>query len=236
MSALLLYHGSTSAVRHPCIERCRPHNDYGRGFYCTPTAEMAKEWACQKGTNGFVSCYELPLSGLTIVDLNKPEFTLLNWLEVLLDNRLVRLSTPTMQRGAQWLKANFAVDLSTADVVTGYRADDSYFGFARAFLRNEITFGQLSAAMRLGQLGTQYMMKSERAFAALRYIGCEPAEASIYWPLQVERENKARADFATMLEEAPRGSAAFSTESDTDSLYISDLMRLNWEDTYARLR
>lgn len=233
MDTLLLYHGSTSAVRRPCIERCRPHNDYGQGFYCTPNPEMAKEWACQKGTDGFVSRYELPLDGLALVDLNGPGFTILNWLEVLLENRLVRLGTPTMQRGAHWLKANFAVDLSAADIVTGYRADDSYFGFARAFLRNEITFGQLSTAMRLGQLGLQHMVKSPRAFAALRYTGCEPAEASRYWPLQVERESQARADFANMLAEPPASDFA---EPAIDNLYISDLMRMEKETIDGCLR
>lgn len=235
MDKLILYHGSTAAVPLPHIELCRPHNDYGRGFYCTPSLDMAKEWACQKGTDGFASSYELPLEGLAVLDLNSADFTLLHWLEVLLENRLMRLGTPTMQQGAQWLKAHFAVDLSHADVVSGYRADDSYFGFARAFLRNEITYGQLSCAMRLGELGVQHMIKSHRAFDALRYTGCVPASASVFWPLQSERESRARAAFADMLAEEKQAGAQTGSP-DSARLYISDLMRLEESDLHDCLR
>ena len=168
-----------------------------------------------------------------MVDLNQPPFTVLHWLEVLFANRLVRLSTPVMQRGARWLQANFKVDLSGADVVHGYRADDSYFGFARAFLRNEITLDELGSAMKLGDLGTQYMVKSPAAFAALRYVGCEPADASVYWPLQVEREDKARAAFAELV----AGPGAPKDETGPlGHFYLSDLMALGKEELNAGLR
>ena len=35
----------------------------------------------------------------------------------------------------------------------GYRADDSYFSFANAFLNNTISLEQLRKAMYLGKLG-----------------------------------------------------------------------------------
>lgn len=235
MGKLLLYHGSSQAVPQPDIGHCRPNNDYGRGFYCTDDRNMALEWACQTGHDGFASCYELKTEGLNILDLNGSDYTTLHWLEVLLANRLMRLSTPVMQRGARWLQENFSVDLTHADIVHGYRADDSYFGFARAFLRNEITLNQLQQAMKLGNLGTQYMMKSPRVFERLRYIGCEAASASIYWPRQTEREDAARWAFS----ETVRLSADIQATSDTDykcNRYINDLMTLDKETLHASLQ
>lgn len=232
MKALRLYHGSTAAVEHPCLERCRPNNDYGRGFYCTDGLAMAKEWACQRGRDGFASAYELPLEGLNVVDLNDASYGILHWLEVLFENRLVRLATPTMHRGARWLQAHFAVDLSQVDVVAGYRADDSYFGFARSFLRNEITLGQLKRAMVLGDLGMQYMVKSQRAFNALRFLGAEAADASLFWPRAAEREDRAQWAFQELLsEEPPR-----ETIDDPDSCFLSTLMTLEGNEIHDRLR
>lgn len=233
MEQLVLFHGSQQAVPRPSIEKCRPNNDYGRGFYCTADEKLACEWACQKGTDGFVNRYELPLEGLKVLDLNREPFTLLHWLEVLFTNRLVRLSTPTMQRGAHWLEERFPVDISDADVVHGYRADNSYFGFARAFLRNEITLSELGQAMHLGNLGSQYMVKSAAAFKALRYLGCEPADASIWWPLQAEREDRAREAFSDLLSisAVPRKAGDAMR-----NLYLNELMALNEEELYAGLR
>lgn len=232
MKSLLLYHGSSTAVRKPCIERCRPNNDYGQGFYCTESLAMAKEWACQRGRDGFANIYELPLGDFEVIDLNAPGYGILHWLEVLYENRLVRLATPTMVRGAQWLRENFFVDLQEADLVTGYRADDSYFGFARSFLRNEITLGQLRRAMTLGQLGTQYMVKSPRAFAALRFMGTEAADASQFWPLAAEREEQAQWAFQELLSEK----APAQTLDDPDTCFLSTLMTLTGGDIHDRIR
>lgn len=44
--ALTLYHGSTLIIEHPQFGKGNPFDDYGRGFYCTETLEVAKEWAC----------------------------------------------------------------------------------------------------------------------------------------------------------------------------------------------
>ena len=55
------------------------------------------------------------------------------------------------------------MDLEDYDLILGYRADDSYFSFARAFISNTISIAQLEKAMYLGELGTQYFIKSEKA-------------------------------------------------------------------------
>ena len=229
MATLRLYHGSDVVVRKPTLERCRSNNDYGQGFYCTRNSELAKEWACNQGRSGFSNAYDLEVEGLDIVDLNSDSFCLLHWLDLLFQNRLFRLSTPTMERGARWLHEHYAVDVQQADIIKGYRADDSYFGFARAFLRNEITLDQLRQAMRLGELGEQYMLKSAKAFGAGTFIECEPADASKYWTLRMARDDAARQAYSAIVAEG------LSDKYGNQHTYISSLMAMNEEERYARL-
>lgn len=58
MSTTQLLHGTDHIIEVPDINIGNPHNDYGRGFYCTRVDEMAKEWACKKNTDGFVNVYD----------------------------------------------------------------------------------------------------------------------------------------------------------------------------------
>ena len=46
---MILFHGSPVIVKEPSLEKGKPYNDYGRGFYCTEHVELAKEWACASG-------------------------------------------------------------------------------------------------------------------------------------------------------------------------------------------
>ena len=55
MSTMQLLHGTDHIIEVPDINIGNPHNDYGRGFYCTHVDEIAKEWACKKNTDGFVN-------------------------------------------------------------------------------------------------------------------------------------------------------------------------------------
>ena len=41
MSAIQLLHGTDHIIEVPDINIGNPHNDYGRGFYCTRVEEMA---------------------------------------------------------------------------------------------------------------------------------------------------------------------------------------------------
>lgn len=122
----------------------KSYNDYGKGFYCTEHLEIAKEWACTENTDGYANKYEIDTAELTILNLSSDEYTILHWLALLMKYRKFRVSTPVMKRGTDWLKELFLIDLTPCDVVVGYRADDSYFSFARAFMNNEISLKQLS--------------------------------------------------------------------------------------------
>ena len=62
---MLLYHGSTMAVRKPIVSRGRGKTDFGKGFYTTTSREQAEKWAQIKrdrmgdGAHAIVSVFEL---------------------------------------------------------------------------------------------------------------------------------------------------------------------------------
>lgn len=60
---------------------------------------------------------------------------------------------------------NLGVNVNAFDLITGYRADDSYFDYAESFLNNGISVEQLARAMRQGKLGEQIVLKSQFAFS-----------------------------------------------------------------------
>ena len=191
----ILYHGSQFVVEHPIFGFGKVHNDYGLGFYCTESCDMAKEWAVSEEHDGYANRYELDLNGLKILDLAKAPFNTLHWLSVLVENRIFDMDGDVIESASAYLHEHFAVDYASADVIIGYRADDNYFSFARGFLNGTLSYGQLCRAIRLGGLGLQYVLKSRRAFAALRPAGCEPALRSVCLKARRNREDAARREF-----------------------------------------
>ena len=225
MSKLILYHGSPEIIQTPLFEKGKSYNDYGKGFYCTEHLELAKEWACTENTDGYANKYEIDTVGLSVLNLSSEEYTILHWLALLMKYRKFRISTPIMKRGADWLKENFLLDLTPYDVVVGYRADDSYFSFARAFVNNEISLKQLSYAMHLGKLGEQFVLKSPAAFENIQFISYEIADNTEYYVKRKVRDNEARASFRADLE-----------RDDLNGLYMRDIIREGVQADDPRLR
>lgn len=54
-----LWHGSQKIIEVPQFGLEKVHNDYGQGFYCTESLDLAKEWACSRDVDGFANRYEL---------------------------------------------------------------------------------------------------------------------------------------------------------------------------------
>lgn len=187
-----LWHGSEVVVEHPSLDKCRQFNDYGCGFYCTPHEEMAMEWACRTESDGIANRYELDMDGLAVLDLESGEFSILNWLAILANNREFNVSTPLAREGLRYLLDNCLIDISPYDVIRGYRADDSYFSFARQFVSGMISLRQLQRIMRLGDLGIQYALMSECAFSTIRFCDWKQALGSEFYPKRFEREQNAR--------------------------------------------
>lgn len=220
-----LWHGSSQVVRKPEYGLGKENNDYGRGFYCTRNRELAKEWACAGLDDGYANRYALAADGLTFLDLSREPYTILNWLAMLVEHRRFQPNTPVAARGIAYLRETFLPDVANVDVIVGYRADDSYFSFARAFVNNAISLDQLSEAMRLGDLGKQTVLVSPRAFDALWFEGFEIAQASVYHVLRGERDAAAR--------EAYRRHRA---DDDIDGLFMRDIIREQVTNDDPRLR
>lgn len=188
---IIIFHGSVDAVGWPSLSKCREANDFGRCFYCTEDMELAKEWSCQRGKRGVVSGYTLKMDGLNIVNLNSEQYYTLNWIGTLLQHRQPNNLDDDSDYAREYLIQNFAVDLTRADVVVGYRADDSYFQYATDFLQNRISLDKLSEAMHLGKLGEQVAVRSERAFERLTFKRAYQT-AQKYIRLYMERDVRAR--------------------------------------------
>lgn len=225
MSKLVLYHGSPDIIEKPAFGKGKAYNDYGRGFYCTEHIELAKEWACSEGTDGYANKYELDTAGLSILNISSDDYTILNWLAILMLHRKGRLSAPIAKQGREYLIQNFLPDFQNYDAVIGYRADDSYFSFARAFVSNTISLKQLGSAMRLGKLGEQFVLKSPKAFEAIRFIDYTIADNTVYYAKRKARDDEARTAYMKELE-----------ANDINSIFMRDIIREEIKADDPRLR
>ena len=116
---ITLYHGSEQLVETPTFGFGKKHNDFGLGFYCTESEELAKEWAVSSLRNGFANRYSLDTEYLKILNLNSPDYTILNWIAVLVEHRLFSIKTPAAQRAKRYLIDNFSVNVNAYDLIIG---------------------------------------------------------------------------------------------------------------------
>lgn len=225
MEKITLYHGSEKIIENPIFGEGKTYNDYGQGFYCTEHLELAKEWACTNNEQGYANKYELELSDLKVLDLSDKKYTILNWIAILMENRVVNLTTPIQKQAREYLLNNFLPDYKNYDVIIGYRADDAYFLFARAFVSNEISLSQLGLAMRLGKLGLQYCLKSKKAFEQLKFQNFIVADNEVYYNKKKTRDDDARNEYLKELE-----------NSDLNGIYMRDIIKEGMKNGDKRLR
>ena len=87
-----LWHGSQKIVEVPQFGLGKVHNDYGQGFYCTESLDLAKEWACSGDADGFTNRYELDMADLKLLDLLSPHYSV-HWIALLVEHRSFRKDT-----------------------------------------------------------------------------------------------------------------------------------------------
>lgn len=223
---MIVYHGSDHIIETPLYNGSKRTNDYGYGFYTTENIELAMEWACSDNRDGFANIYELNTDGLEILNLNDPQYNILNWLAVLTKYRSYWQSGSVAEEAKNYLQKNFFVDPSEYDIVIGYRADDSYFSFAQDFVSGAISLRKLSEAMRLGKLGEQVVLKSEKSFLHIRFIDTEPAAAETYFEKKSVRDRDARRAYRLSRQK----------EENIHELYMLDIMREEIKNGDPRLR
>ena len=163
-----LYYGSETLFTSPTFGAGKVNNDYGLGFYMTASYDLARLWATKAKDGGYVLTFEFDIDGLNILELNDcGEENVLKWISILVKHRFDYSEKEKYQDRIDWLNRKFPIDMDHVDAVIGYRADDSYFHYSKAFVANELSFEVLTEAMRIGRLGLQYAAISKKAFERL---------------------------------------------------------------------
>ncbi len=210
---LTLFHGSENIIKAPQFGLGKEHNDFGLGFYCTKHQSLAKEWAVNSLRDGYCNEYSLNTEHLNILRLNTEEYSILNWIAILVQHRIFSLSNPVANRARKYLIENFGINVNAFDLIIGYRADDSYYDYADSFINNAITVQQLALAMQLGDLGEQYVIKSKFAFSQLEFKGYALSKKEDFYPIREQRNFTAAMHYLDIL------------ENEDDGLYIQDIIR-----------
>lgn len=193
MKKIILYHGTSEKVVIPTYGLGNDKHDYGRGLYLTDDPELAKEWAvCRPDLeSGWVHEYELNTEGLEI--LNFQEKNVLNWLAELMKHRDAADSKRYRVLAAKFIQ-KYGLDTARYDVIRGWRANASYFYIAKEFVRDNIDVDILEDLLSLGNLGIQYCIKTEKAYAHLKEIpdGLQPVDYKEFNEKYNQRDAEAR--------------------------------------------
>ncbi len=227
MSKIILLHGTDHIIEVPDINIGNEHNDYGKGFYCTKAEEMAKEWACKQSTDGFVNRYELNTDGLKTLDLTDGKHTVLNWIAILLKYRTFKLSSEIAIDARDYIIEHYSVNISDYDVVIGYRADDSYFQYAESFVSNGLPLRSLNKALKLGKLGEQTVLVSQKAFDQIRFIDAAPVSKDEYYPKFIDRDSSARKAFKQEIKKS---------KVYRDDIFVLDILREEMQNNDPRIQ
>ena len=70
------------------------------------------------------------MNGLTVLNLNTPEYNILNWLAILLENRKFNVAEGLPQRARAYILENFKVDYKKYDIYEKFLASDVSRQFA----------------------------------------------------------------------------------------------------------
>lgn len=227
MSNIILLHGTDHIIENPDINIGNEHNDYGRGFYCTKSEKMAKEWACKQNTDGFVNRYELNTDGLKILNLTDGQHTVLNWIAILLKYRTFKLSSEIAIDAREYIIDHYSVNIADFDVVVGYRADDSYFQYAESFVSNGLPLRSLNKALKLGKLGEQTVLVSQKAFDQIKFIDAAPVSKDEYYPKFIDRDSSARKAFKQEIKKS---------KVYRDDIFVLDILREEMQNNDPRIQ
>ena len=212
---MLFYYGSDTIVEKPIYnsERSNPSNDYGKGFYLTPDIYMARLWA-SRYDKGYCISYEVETDKLKSIVLDESnDDNILRWITLLVQHRFSKDEYEANKATIDWLIEHYPTDLNGVDTITGYRADDAYFSYSRDFVQNRLSLQALSEAMRLGKLGTQYVLKSVKAFNSISIVDYETVKQTDEYDLFRK----------STLQEFHR----IRQNDSIDNIFIRDIMRGN---------
>lgn len=207
---MILFYGSNGLIDKPIYGYGSPSNDYGRGFYLTPDKNMSILWA-SKFNDGYSITYDLDVTDLNVLNISSnTREDLLKWIALLIKNRFDDRTKAKNATTIQWLNKHYSINTSSYDVIIGYRADDTYFNYSKSFLKNEISLETLEKAMKLGNLGKQVVLMSEKAFSKISRVSFE----------KIEQSN----DYSNFVAEATSKFFELKVAKNKNDVYLKDLM------------
>ncbi len=203
MDKITLYHGSERIVERPDLIKSVTYNDFGAGFYCTKDEEVAKEWACGNGEDGYVNVYAFSFDEMRVFDVTKERNSSLAWLSLILSNRKLRLSSVNQKTARDFIVENYLPDVKGYDVIVGARGDDSYFAFVKLFLDGEISLGQLDKLLSFDKSNLQYVLVSDKAIKMLKFADVLVEDGSDCFYKRKQRDAKLREAVVNHKEKRP---------------------------------
>ena len=166
-AVMTLYHGSNVAVESPNLNLSRRNLDFGVGFYTTVNKDQAvafaqkvMKWKVQKAQS--VSVYDFDMnaakSNLDILQFSSPDRL---WLDFVHQNR----------------SGVYTGELY--DLVIGPVANDDVFATLIVYEQGILNVEQTLEALKVKELYSQYVFKTEKALSLLRYSNSfDPGDAS----------------------------------------------------------
>ena len=199
---MILFHGNQDKYMIPKYGNGYKNNDYGQGFYTTDDIELAKEWAytqyIKNGNGHWVHTYDIDIDKLNVYNLLNDD--ILYWLAQLYKFRILDSLSEVEKDRLEKFQSIFYKDLTGYDIIIGWRADDSYFRYARDFLSGRIYKSTLEEAIKLGKLGIQYFIQSKDAIESLKIIK-EPLKVDeAYRHKYIKRDKIAKNEYELKLD------------------------------------
>ena len=157
---MLLYHGTPMNFDIPSLEKCKPHRDFGRGFYLAPNYYDALPMSIKNSYFGIVQTYELlDINGLNVLVLDGYSD---EWLHFVVSSRLGTTSEfdiviGNMAAGGANLKVKFSK----------FRANNIAIDEVSMLMKKQLTSTKL---------GVQYAFLTPAALSKLRLINVETIE------------------------------------------------------------
>lgn len=154
---MILYHGSSVAVRKPCLMPMARALDFGQAFYLTSDFVQAAKWA---KTSALRRGEGVPT--VSSFSVENSSFEALN---------VLRFAAPTME----WLafvsrNRNEGLDDSGCDVVIGPVANDNTMPVLNLYFKGAYTVDETLRRLLPQRLRDQFAFKTERALACLSFM------------------------------------------------------------------
>lgn len=158
-----LYHGTDSFFECPDLSKCRPHKDFGKGFYLTPDLAVAKRMAERcversdwQGAPKYVYVYVFDDADLSSLNIRRFAPVVDEaFARFVLANRQPRSKAPDHNRD------------NRHDIVIGPIADDRMGVLFRRFEDGEVSIDYLVNELKFRKLSIQYSFHTKRALAKL---------------------------------------------------------------------